>query len=111
MMPSGDDPDVDDMKDWVLHTSVGESHKLGIIRIPPFNDGLFQFLAIFSFSLFIGLFLVQANMAWQSYQMLQRLSRNRPVPDMVYQLYFDYLEWEIDPSKVDLKVNTSIFVH
>ncbi|XP_046358329.1 uncharacterized protein [Haliotis cracherodii] len=111
MMPSGDDPDVDDVKDWVLHTSVGEGHKFGIIRIPPFNDGLFQFLAIFSFSLFIGLFLVQANMAWQSYQMLQRLSRNRPVPDMVYHLYFDSLDWEIDPSKVDLKVNTSIFVH
>ncbi|KAK6167623.1 hypothetical protein SNE40_021603 [Patella caerulea] len=74
------------------------------------NDAVLNFLAIFSFSLFIGLFLLQANIAWRSYQSLNYLSGRRS-PEDVLEMYYDYNVWGRDMNGVDLKVNTSIFVH
>ncbi|XP_041361624.1 uncharacterized protein LOC121377626 [Gigantopelta aegis] len=95
---------------WVPSASEDEE-QVHIFKKLSRSEKLIQFLTIFSFSLFFGLFLIQANMAWQSYQMLQQLSRGPDIPDTVYSLYFDYMESGLDPNQVDLRANTTIFVH
>ncbi|ESO85981.1 hypothetical protein LOTGIDRAFT_235578 [Lottia gigantea] len=73
------------------------------------NDAILQFLAIFSFSLFIGLFILQANIAWRSYQNIYFLTRHGSSEE-IFDLYLDSPAWGLDMRHVDLKVNTSIFV-
>ncbi|PVD32427.1 hypothetical protein C0Q70_07861 [Pomacea canaliculata] len=68
------------------------------------------FWLVFFSLLFLQLYM--ACLSRRSQQILNQLAASkRNIPQNVYDLYFDYLEWGADMDQVDLRANTSIFVH
>ncbi|KAK7479073.1 hypothetical protein BaRGS_00029665 [Batillaria attramentaria] len=72
---------------------------------------LMSLLVLMGFAMVISLFALQAYISWKSHQTLTKVQLAKDLPQGMYDLYFDYLEWGPDLDKVDLRVNTTIFVH
>ncbi|KAH9491528.1 hypothetical protein Btru_032293 [Bulinus truncatus] len=75
------------------------------------RERLFHLLGLLSLLICAILFTLQAYLAFRSYQIMHQLNVKKHVPDMLYQFYFDSHEWSINLDKVDLRANTSIFIH
>ncbi|BFZ21369.1 hypothetical protein BsWGS_24408 [Bradybaena similaris] len=71
----------------------------------------FYFLGLFCLLMCAFLFTVQAFMAFRSYQMLHQITTKRHIPDTLYQIYFGGHDWALDLDRVDLRANTSLFMH
>ena len=52
------------------------------------------------------------NLCWAVFQIITQVqSAKKELPEGMYNLYFDYLESGQMPDNVDLRANTTIFVH
>ncbi|CAG5120041.1 unnamed protein product [Candidula unifasciata] len=71
----------------------------------------FYFLGVFCLLMCAVLFTLQAFMAFRSYQMLHQITTKRHIPDTLYQIYFGGHDWALDLDRVDLRANTSLFMH
>ncbi|CAL1547593.1 unnamed protein product [Lymnaea stagnalis] len=75
------------------------------------RERIFHLLGMLSLLICAILFILQAYMAFRSYQIMHQLSSKRQMPEMLYQIYFDGHDWAMDLDKVDLRANTTIFIH
>lgn len=79
------------------------------------QDARFSFIlffSVFSFSLVLGLFVIQASYAWHNYQLLEMLGREDFSEEFFYLHYYDPPEPLGDVRPVpSLRVNTSFYVH
>ncbi|KAL8582856.1 hypothetical protein ACOMHN_042689 [Nucella lapillus] len=67
---------------------------------------------VVTFAMVFGLCVLQAQMSMTSKQLLSKVQGpKKPLPQGMYTLYYDYLDSGVLPENVDLRANTSIFVH
>ncbi|GFO01879.1 hypothetical protein PoB_002838400 [Plakobranchus ocellatus] len=75
------------------------------------REHLFHLLGTLSLIICTILFTFQAYLAFRSFQMMNQLHNKPQIPEMLYRLYFEGNDWATNLDRVDLRANTSIFVH
>ncbi|XP_076456451.1 uncharacterized protein LOC143290813 [Babylonia areolata] len=69
------------------------------------------FMAL-TFAMVFGLCVLQAQVSMNSKEILSKVQGpKKAIPQGMYTLYYDYLDSGVLPENVDLRANTSIFVH
>ncbi|KAI8764441.1 hypothetical protein BgiBS90_029826 [Biomphalaria glabrata] len=92
-------------------SGVIEEWKFSSLILAWGRERIFHILGLLSLLICAILFTLQAYMAFRSYQIMHQLNVKKHVPEMLYQFYFDSHDWHINLDKVDLKANTTIFIH
>lgn len=91
-----------DLPNFLSRTFMGQDARFSFIL----------FFTVFSFSLVLGLFVIQASYAWHNYQLLEMLGREDFSEEFFYLHYYDPPEPLTDESpSPGLRVNTSFYVH
>ncbi|GFR81175.1 hypothetical protein ElyMa_002334100 [Elysia marginata] len=75
------------------------------------REHVFQLLGIFSLIVCAVLFSFQAYLAFRSFQMMNQLHNKPQIPEILYRIYFEGNDWAMNLDRVDLRANTSIFIH
>ncbi|XP_070208755.1 uncharacterized protein [Littorina saxatilis] len=105
----------DGQKDWESYNACQDLRKVCrklSCSERQFYAILMSVFAAMTFAMVFGLFVLQAQITMSSHEILTQVaSVKKEMPQGMYSLYYDYLDSGIMPDKVDLRANTSIFVH
>lgn len=98
------------LKGWQMLSNTTKRKSGNLLRI-LFRAHVFQLLGALSLILCAILFAIQAYLAFRSFQMMNQLHKKPQIPEILYRIYFEGNDWVMDHGRVDLRANTSIFIH
>ncbi|KAK3799961.1 hypothetical protein RRG08_002376 [Elysia crispata] len=98
------------LRGWQM-LSNSSNRKNGNLMKAFLREHLFQLLGTFSLIICAILFIFQAYLAFRSFQMMNQLHSKPQIPEILYRIYFEGNDWSLNLDRVDLRANTSIFIH
>ncbi|RUS91595.1 hypothetical protein EGW08_000568 [Elysia chlorotica] len=103
-------PDSLKLRGWQMLSNSSQRKNSKVMKT-FLREHLFQLVGAFSLIIFSILFTFQAYLAFRSFQMMNQLHSKPQIPEILYRIYFEGNDWAMNLGRVDLRANTSIFIH